>query len=110
MRFALALLALIFAAASPSESFAGSDLVARGHAIARANCSRCHALGAKDESPNAAAPPFRTLNRKYPLRDLEEALAEGIVVGHGETNMPRFQFSPPQIEALLAYLATIQRK
>lgn len=91
------------------ESFA-AEQIERGRAIAKANCSRCHAVGAVGKSPNPASPPFRTLAKKYPLDNLEEALAEGIVVGHGGLDMPRFEFSPAQIEALLAYIASIQRK
>lgn len=93
----------------PHETRAEDKLVERGHAIAKANCSRCHAVETKGASPNPASPPFRTLAKKYPLDNLEEALAEGIVVGHGGLDMPRFQFSPRQIAALIAYLASIQR-
>jgi mono/diheme cytochrome c family protein len=48
------------------------------------------------------------LSHKYPLSDLEEALAEGIVVGHEGAEMPQFRLSTSQIEALLAYLGSIQ--
>jgi mono/diheme cytochrome c family protein len=110
MRLALAFLTIMTCVASAREASATRETVARGRAIALANCSRCHAIGAKGTSPNPASPPFRTLASKYPLENLEEALAEGIVVGHGGLDMPRFRFSPEQIEALLAYLATVQRK
>ena len=39
--------------------------------------------------------------------DLAEALAEGIVSGHPD--MPVFVFTPPQIEAFLAYLNSLER-
>jgi mono/diheme cytochrome c family protein len=106
---AIILLAALFAVASARDA-AAKDRIAHGRAIAQANCSRCHAIGVTGKSPNAAAPPFRTLTRKYPLQNLEEALAEGIVVGHEGSDMPRFQFAPTQIAALLAYLGSIQRK
>ena len=61
------------------------------------------------ESANPKSPPFRLLARKYPLSNLEEALAEGIVVGHEGLEMPQFRLSPAQIEALLAYLRSIQK-
>jgi cytochrome c len=95
LRFALPLLALLAAA--------------RGKAIAAKNCGACHAIGPTGASPNPNSPPFRGLARKYPLSNLEEALGEGIVVGHEGLDMPPFQFSPKQIEALLAYLGSIQR-
>jgi cytochrome c len=107
MRFISILCALVVFV--PRETFA-TEQIERGRAIAKANCSRCHAVGAVGKSPNPASPPFRTLAKKYPLDNLEEALAEGIVVGHGGLDMPRFEFSPAQIEALLAYIASIQRK
>ena len=82
----------------------------RGKAIAQANCGRCHAIGPTGASPNPKSPQFRTLSRKYPLTDLEEALAEGIVVGHEGAEMPQFRLSTGQIAALLAYLGSIQRR
>ena len=87
-----------------------ATLAKRGEAIARINCGGCHAIGVRGESPNPKSPPFRTLSRKYPLDNLEEALAEGIVVGHEGVEMPAFQLSAARIEALLAYLRTVQKR
>ena len=78
---------------------------ARGRAIAETKCARCHAIGAKGESPMAPAPPFRTLPERYPVEHLAEALAEGIVVGHPA--MPEFAFAPADINALLTYLQSL---
>jgi hypothetical protein len=58
------------------------------------------------DSPLAAAPPFRTLARNYPLENLEEALAEGIFAGHPD--MPDDPWAPLDIQKLIAYLKTIQ--
>lgn len=101
--------ALFALAALPAqaESAAPATLM-RGKAIAQANCGKCHAIGPSGASPNPKSPPFRTLSHKYPLSDLEEALAEGIVVGHEGAEMPQFRLSTGQIEALLAYLGSIQ--
>ncbi|QGM44463.1 c-type cytochrome [Methylocystis heyeri] len=82
----------------------------KGRVIADSFCSRCHAVGPRGKSPNPKSPPFRTLGRKYPLADLEEALGEGIVVGHEGQDMPPFVFSSEDIKALLAYLASVQKK
>ena len=60
--------------------------------------------------PTPSRRRFDCLGKKYPLSNLEEALSEGIVVGHEGEEMPPFAFSGPQIEALLAYLASVQRK
>jgi cytochrome c len=89
---------------------AGKDVLKLGQEIARQNCGRCHAIGRAGASPNPKSPPFRHLSRKYPLADLEEALGEGIVVGHEGEEMPQFRLSAAQIEALLAYLGAIQKR
>lgn len=79
--------------------------VERGEQIASQLCSRCHAIGRKGESPMGVAPPFRTLSKRYPLETLAEAFAEGIVTGHPA--MPRFTFAPVEIDALLAFLESV---
>ncbi len=105
--FPLALTLLLLVPAAPGST---ETLVGSGREIANTFCSRCHAIGAHGESPNPKSPPFRLLGKKYPLSNLEEALSEGIVVGHEGEEMPPFTFSAQQIEALLAYLASVQRK
>lgn len=77
-----------------------------GRLIAQTECAGCHAIGKEGTSPLAAAPPFRTFTRKWPVEHLEEALAEGITVGHGP--MPEFIFEPEEIGDLVAYLVTVQ--
>ncbi|ARN79874.1 c-type cytochrome [Methylocystis bryophila] len=89
---------------------AADALLDEGEAIVKANCSRCHAIGPTGESPNPKSPPFRTLSKKYPVQNLEEALAEGIIVGHENEQMPSFQFTPSQVEAIVAYLGSVQVK
>lgn len=81
----------------------------RGREIARANCGGCHAIGVRGDSPNPKSPPFRILAKRYPIGNLEEALGEGIVVGHEGAEMPQFRLSTGQIDSLLAYLNSIQR-
>ena len=93
-----------------APAHADKELVERGRMIAKMNCGRCHALGKTGESANPKSPPFRYLAKKYPLANLEEALGEGIVVGHEGAEMPQFKLSAAQIEALLAYLASVQKK
>jgi cytochrome c len=79
---------------------------ARGREIAEAACAPCHAITKQGTSPVPAAPAFRTLGQKYPVEDLEEALAEGILVGHPA--MPQVRMSPQDVGAFLAWLKTIQ--
>jgi cytochrome c len=59
-----------------------SPAAQRGLVLVRTNCSRCHAIGKMGESSLPIAPPFRTLHERYPVEDLQEPLAEGIVTGH----------------------------
>jgi cytochrome c len=104
-----ALFALAALGGASRAGAAGDDNLKYGESIAKANCGRCHAIGRAGRSRNPKSPPFRHLSRKYPLSNLEEALGEGIVVGHEGLEMPQFQFDAKQIEALLAYLNSIQR-
>lgn len=82
--------------------------VATGLELAEIHCAACHAVGRDDQSAFKGAPAFRDLGHRYPLDDLEESLAEGIVTGH--EGMPEFEFSPEDIDAFLGYLTTIQVK
>ncbi len=86
---------------------AGAASVAHGRAIAATNCAACHSIERSGASPDPKAPPFRTLGQSYPVEDLDESLAEGIVTGAHE--MPQFQFEPADIDDLIAFLKTLQR-
>jgi mono/diheme cytochrome c family protein len=97
--------ALAWAASSASPAAAQTSPTARGQAIAERLCARCHAIRAEGASPMGLAPPFRDLPKRYPVEGLAEALAEGIVTGHPA--MPRFTFEPREIDALLAYIASL---
>ena len=87
----------------------GPDIVDinAGRKFAERNCARCHAVGQTGGSPLAAAPPFRTFAERWPLESIEEALAEGIDVGHAD--MPEFELTPRQIRDFIGFLETIQR-
>jgi cytochrome c len=85
---------------------ADKDLTAKGEALVKDNCARCHAIGKEGASPHPDAPPFRTLSSKYPVEDLAESLAEGIVSGHPD--MPIFAFTPTDVAAIIDYLESIQ--
>lgn len=102
-------LLLIFAMALASPAFAKGDK-ARGLKIAQRNCAPCHAVGRTGDSANPKSPPFRTLAQRYPLSELEEAMGEGIMVGHEGAEMPIFEFRPDQIEDFIVYLGSIQVK
>jgi cytochrome c len=100
--------AIAVAAMFTAGPAAAQGNVEAGHMIVTDNCAVCHATETAGDSPNPAAPPFRTFSSKWPLESLEEALAEGIVVGHEGIDMPEFVFEPEQISDIIAYLGTIQ--
>jgi cytochrome c len=83
----------------------------KGAALVRKNgCGSCHATGPTGTSRNEKAPPFRTLSERYPLENLEEAFAEGITVGHEGLEMPEFEFTPGEIDDLLAYIRSLTKR
>jgi len=96
----------VSACTTSREALHQQAIIARGHEIAEANCAACHAVARSGESPAPEAPPFRTLSHNYRVNTLEEALAEGISVGHPA--MPQFQFGPDDVHALVTYLQSIQ--
>ena len=77
-----------------------------GRAMAQQLCARCHAIAGPGPSPLAQAPLFSRFGRQFRVDDLAEAMAEGLVVGHGP--MPEFVFEPEEIDDLLAYLNSVQ--
>ncbi len=99
-------MAVMTTAAFIAPALAASPAAQRGKAYARTHCARCHAIGRTGNSPFRPAPPFRTLNRRYPVDMLGEALAEGIDTGHPA--MPEFVLDPDQIHDLLSYLKTLR--
>jgi cytochrome c len=105
IRLVLPILALALAACA-TEAPQSSNTRERGRELAATHCSSCHAIGPSGESTAPEAPPFRELSRNYRVDTLEEALAEGISVGHPA--MPQFQFSPDDVSAIVQYLESIQ--
>ena len=100
------ILGAVILLASVAGASALDPAAQRGFVFAKTNCSMCHAIGPSGQSQLPIAPPFRTLHEKYPVENLEEALAEGIVTGH--PNMPQFELDPAQIDDLIAYLKSLE--
>jgi mono/diheme cytochrome c family protein len=102
-------LVLISAGAAPAQDKQEKRaLESRGEGLLTTNCSRCHAVGRTGDSTHPEAPPFRTLGQRYPIDVLAEALAEGLSSGHPD--MPVFRFEIDDVDAILAYLNSIQEK
>ncbi len=98
---------LLLAACAPAAPQAPPPDAAAGQRIAEQRCAACHAVGPTGASPRAGAPAFRDLHRRYPVDQLAESLAEGIVTGHPD--MPVFTFDRAEIEDFLAYLRSLER-
>jgi mono/diheme cytochrome c family protein len=99
---------LVLGLAAMPAGAAQKDLTDKGKVLVEQNCARCHAIGKEGASTHPEAPPFRTLSSRYPIEDLAESLAEGIVSGHPD--MPIFVFSPHDVEAIIDYLQSIQEQ
>ena len=84
-----------------------SPAAQRGRVFVQVNCAKCHAVGRIGDSPLSIAPAFRTLHKRYPVESLQESLAEGIVTGH--PSMPEFALPPDQVDAVIAYLKSLER-
>jgi cytochrome c len=95
----------------PSWPARGTEVLSpaaqRGLVLVQANCARCHAIRRVGGSPLKIAPPFRRLHLRYPVEDLQEPLAEGIITGH--PTMPEFRFDPGQVGDVIAYLKSLER-
>jgi cytochrome c len=100
----LSLFALLTASALAQPAL--EPAAQRGLVLARTHCARCHSIDRVTASSLAIAPPFRTLHKKYPVENLEEALAEGISTGH--PTMPEFRFDPGQINDFIAFLKSLE--
>lgn len=99
-------MSLVIALALATTPAVAPDPVRDGARLVQDNCAVCHAVGRRGSSPNREAPAFRRLSARYPVEQLEEALVEGILVGHPA--MPTFAFSETEAGAIIAYIRSIQ--
>lgn len=104
----LALIATIVLSACANAPIdpSAAEMAQDGREIAQSQCSSCHAIGRTGESPNPAAPRFDRLLERYHADVLEQELIEGVRVAHP---MPDFQFNPQGVDALIAYLRSVQQ-
>ena len=77
----------------------------RGAILVHQKCAGCHAVERTGDSPMSAAPPFHSMGVLYPVRDLQEAFAEGLVTAH--PSMPAFELQATEIADLIAYLESV---
>jgi cytochrome c len=101
---AAACLAIGLATTGSANADTVGDVV-KGKTFVQQNCAQCHAVGLDDDSHMPEAPALRSLHKRYPIDDLAEAFAEGIVTGHPE--MPRFELDTSTINDMLAYIKSL---
>ncbi len=77
----------------------------RGAMLVQQKCAGCHSIERTGDSPMASAPPLRAMGVLYPVSDLQEAFAEGLVTAH--PSMPAFELEPTEIADLIAYLERV---
>lgn len=77
----------------------------RGAMLVQQKCAGCHSVERSGDSPMNSAPPFRAMGVLYPVRDLQEAFAEGLVTAHPA--MPAFEMTPTEIADLIVYLERV---
>lgn len=90
------------------QAATAADDLKKGEALLTRDCARCHAVGRSGDSPRSDSPAFRTLDARYPIESLEEALGEGIMSGHPD--MPEFKYDADEVGAIIAYLKSIQTR
>ncbi len=100
------LMPIILVVSATAPASADEQSVRRGRAIAVTKCSYCHSIERAGRSPRTAAPPFRTLHKRYPVETLEDALAEGMSTGH--PRMPEFRLEPDQVGDFISFLKSLE--
>ena len=107
MKTSIVLAALGLAGLSATMAQAQESQVTRGQVSAQAHCASCHAIGRTGESPLKTAPAFRTLHLRYPVENLAESLAEGIMTAHPA--MPQVRLEAGEIGDFIAFLKNLER-
>ena len=106
--YGLVLLSIAFAFSFTATGAAAASApgVRRGKTFAVANCSQCHSIDRHTRSRSPAAPPFRTLHRRYPVETLADALSEGLSMGH--PRMPEFRLDPGEVRDFIDFLKSLE--
>ena len=107
MKLSVFVIAAMAALGLSQGAAADQPSLSAGRRVAATRCGTCHAVDRSGQSPNRLAPRFHDLGARYPLNDLGEALAEGMIVGHPQL-MPTVVLQPAEIDNLIAYMKSLQ--
>lgn len=97
---------VLIAACATEPAMSEAELIQEGGELANTMCGGCHAVGDEGASPNPAAPPLRAAYAGADQTQFAQQMREGLPAGHPD--MPRFVFTPDQIDALTAYLGDLE--
>jgi tetratricopeptide (TPR) repeat protein len=79
--------------------------VREGKTLAAKNCSGCHGVEASGFSPNKDAIEFRNIYRRHALFELRQPITRAVMATHHQ--MPQFQLSVEEMNAIVAYINSL---
>lgn len=79
--------------------------IREGRELVEISCAPCHAVGSRGASPNAKAPAFHDLQKRYDMLSLRTPITRGIAAPHDD--MPRFRPSEAELNAIIAYINSL---
>jgi mono/diheme cytochrome c family protein len=80
--------------------------ILHGEALAKENCSKCHATGLEGDSPNANAPAFWKLGERMTIESIAFILMNKKTPEH--SNMPRFTMTATQAKHISEWIFWVQ--
>ena len=97
---------LLVAGAARAGGRTPSAAVEAGRLFTLRACAGCHAVGASGRSPNASAPPFRTLAERLPGAALDAQLAA--ISRYGHIEMPPIYMTRDERRGAAAYIRSVR--
>jgi mono/diheme cytochrome c family protein len=82
------------------------DEILHGEALAKENCSKCHAIGLDGDSPNENAPAFRKLEERRLIETVAQMLIDKESTKHSD--MPHFTITPLQAIDIAEWIFWVQ--
>lgn len=91
--------------ALPAIAIKTEKHIREGEALAAKNCGGCHGVAASGFSPNKDAIEFRNIYRRHALFELRQPITRAVMATHEQ--MPQFQLSADEINAIVAYINSL---
>lgn len=107
MKFIVRLLSAVAIVCVLSAAAGAQDT---GSTLFQSNCLMCHGADGKGDTPTGQALKVVNLHDPAVVNMSDADLAD--VIGKGKKSMPAFgsRLTPPQIEALVSYIRTLQKQ